>query len=125
MGEYGEAMYQKLFEEGRSIGRHISAIMISTNMIGMRLGTLEEIFEVSGLQLEEVKEMAEKLCFDERGRVIGGNYKIAEFASDLIRRRRFTLEDIAVLLELPLEEVKELAASIEMNDTDGTNNTTE
>lgn len=83
----------------------------------LRLGTLEEISEVSGLQLEEVKEMAEKLSFDERGRVIGGNYKIAEFASDLIRRRRFTLEDIAVLLELPLEEVKELAASIEMNET--------
>ena len=70
MGEYGEAMYQTLFEEGM----HKSAVEISINLIKMKLCTLEEISQAS---------------------------------------------------ELPLEEVKELAVSIEMNDTNGTNSTTE
>lgn len=59
---------------------------------------------------------------------MGKHEKSVEMSISLIRMQKLTLEEIALATRLPLEEVKELAASIEMNDTDdtnGTNSTTE
>ena len=61
MGEYGEAMYQKLFEEGQ----HRRAVKISANLIRMKLCTFEEIAQATGLPLEEVKELAASIEMNE------------------------------------------------------------
>ena len=47
-------------DEGRAEGRAESSIMIAENLIHLGMNTLEDIARVTNLQLETVKELAEK-----------------------------------------------------------------
>lgn len=61
MGEYGEAMFQIMFEKGM----HNSSVYTAKKLLQLGRDTVEEIAEITELPLEEVKELAEKLSSDE------------------------------------------------------------
>ena len=54
MGEYGEAMYQIMFEKGM----HNSSVYTAKKLLQLGRDTVEEIAEITELPLEEVKELA-------------------------------------------------------------------
>ncbi len=61
MGEYGEAMYQKLFEEGK----HEKSVEMSISLIRMQKLTLKEIAWDTRLPIEEVRELAASIEMNE------------------------------------------------------------